>query len=198
MIAALHLENLALARGGRMLFSGLTASVAAGEALAVTGPNGVGKTSLLRAIAGLLSPHAGAVRLEGAEQGARAQIHLVGHQDGLKSARTARQELLFQARWAGASGKAALAAAATLGLSRQLELEVRQLSAGQKRRLALCRLIAAPRRLWLLDEPLTALDTAGRAAVAEQMRAHLAAEGILVAAVHDPLPITARTLELGA
>ncbi|HEY5289635.1 MAG TPA: heme ABC exporter ATP-binding protein CcmA [Caulobacteraceae bacterium] len=201
MISALRLENLSLERGARRLFSGLSARVAAGEALAVTGANGAGKTSLLRAVAGLLRPAAGTIVFEGAGEATearRADCHLMGHEDGLKSARTAREELLFQALWCGASAHAALEAAARLGLERQLGLDVRRLSAGQRRRLALARLIAAPRVLWLLDEPLAPLDAAGRALMGEIMTEHVAAGGLILAAAHDPLPLPARTLELGA
>ncbi|HEY2179490.1 MAG TPA: heme ABC exporter ATP-binding protein CcmA [Caulobacteraceae bacterium] len=200
MISAVRLENLAIERGGRVLFERLSARVGAGEALAVTGANGAGKTSLLRAVAGLLAPQSGQVVFEGAAdsgEARRAACHLVGHQDGLKGARTAREELLFQARWCGAAEAVALAAADRLGLTRQLRLETRRLSAGQRRRLALARLIAAPRPLWLLDEPLAPLDAAGRALMGEAMGEHLAAGGFILAAVHDPLPLAVRTLDLG-
>ncbi|MGH7025434.1 MAG: heme ABC exporter ATP-binding protein CcmA [Caulobacteraceae bacterium] len=200
MIAALRVENLALERGGRVLFADLTARVAAGEALTVTGANGAGKTSLLRAVAGLLRPAAGEIVFEGAADPAearRADCHLIGHQDGLKGARTAREELLFQARWCGAGEASALAAADRLGLTRQLFLDVRRLSAGQKRRLALARLLAAPRPLWLLDEALAPLDAAGRALMGEVMAEHLAGGGLILAAAHDLLPVAARTVEIG-
>ena len=201
MISALVIEDLALERGSRLLFQGLSARLRAGEALAVVGPNGTGKTSLLRAIAGLLRPAAGRIEFEDAADDGEARrggLHLLGHLDGLKSARTAREELLFQCRWCGAAASAALEAADRLGLARQLDLEVRRLSAGQRRRLALARLIAAPRSLWLLDEPLAPLDAAARALMGEVMSAHLVAGGLIVAAVHDPLPITASTLEIWA
>lgn len=200
MISALSIEGVSLERGGRVLFKGLSARVTAGEALAVTGANGAGKTSLLRAVAGFIRPLAGLITFEGsldAGEARRSACHLVGHQDGLKGARTAREELLFQARWAGASGEAAMTAAHRLGVRRQLDLEVRRLSAGQKRRLGLGRLIAAPRALWLLDEPLAQLDTAGRALMSEIMAEHLAGGGLILAATHDALPIAGRVLELG-
>jgi heme exporter protein A len=201
VISALRLEDLALERGGRVLFRELSARVAAGEALAVIGANGAGKTSLLRAVAGLSRPLSGEVRFDGAadaDTARRWHCHLVGHQDGLKGVRTAREELIFQASWSGASEAAALAAAARVGLTRQLGLEVRRLSAGQRRRLALARLIGAPRSLWLLDEPLAPLDAEGRVLMGAVMAEHLADGGIILAAVHDPLPIAARVLEIGA
>ncbi len=203
MIARLDIENLAIKRGERLLFAGLGASVAAGEALALTGANGAGKTSLLRAVAGFIRPLAGAVRFfdESGEvepdEARRRACHLIGHQDGLKTSRTAREELNFQARWTGGSEAGAGAAADRLGLGRLLDLEVRMLSAGQRRRVALARLIAAPRPLWLLDEPLAALDGSGRALLGAAMGDHLRGGGLILAAVHDPLPIAARTVEIG-
>lgn len=200
MIERLVIENLALRRGGRLLFAGLGLELPAGRAAALVGRNGAGKTSLLRAIAGLVSPEAGAIRFGGLEpEDARAEhLHLAGHQDGQKPARTAWEELSFWARWNGASEAAAREAAAQLDLTRLLELEVRRLSAGQRRRLSLARLLAAPRALWLLDEPLSPLDADWRARFGEIMAQHLAGGGLIVAAVHDPLPIAAMSVEIAA
>jgi heme exporter protein A len=202
LISALVLETLAVVRGGRRLFEGLDLELRAGEAVALTGPNGSGKTSLLRTIAGLIHPVAGRVRFEGGggelePEDARGRgLHLLGHQDGLKSARTAWDELLFQVRWTGGGEAAALAAVEALSLEPLRGLEVRMLSAGQRRRLALARLVASPRPLWLLDEPLAPLDAARRTLFGELMARHLSGGGLILAAVHDPLPIPTRSLEL--
>jgi heme exporter protein A len=204
MIIALHIESLTLQRGERVLFSNLDLRVAAGEAVALTGSNGAGKTSLLRAVAGFIRPMTGRITFEGAsgvlpaDDARRVGVHVVGHQDGLKPGRPARDELLFQARWHGGTAAGALAAAERLGLTRLLDLEVRVLSAGQRRRLALARLIAAPRPLWLLDEPLAPVDAAGRAVLGAVMAEHLGSGGLIVAAVHDPLPVPARPVGIAA
>lgn len=200
MITALNVEDLALQRGERVLFRHLHMRVAAGEAVALAGSNGAGKTSLLRAVAGFIRPVTGRIAFEGAagalpsDDARRAGCHLVGHQDGLKPERRARDELLFQARWHGGTASGALNAADRLGLTRLLGLEVRVLSAGQRRRLALARLIASPRPLWLLDEPLAPLDADSRVLLGVVMAEHVATGGLIVAAVHDPLPIVARTV----
>ena len=191
-------------RGGRRLFDQLSFRLGAGEAAALTGPNGAGKTSLLRTIAGLIRPAAGQVGFEGEggdldPEDARGRgLHLLGHQDALKTARTAWEELLFQVRWTGGDEAAARQAVAVLDLGPLQGLEVRMLSAGQRRRLALARLIASPRSLWLLDEPLAPLDAGRRALFGQLMAAHLQRGGLILAAVHDPLPIPTRPLELGA
>jgi heme exporter protein A len=200
MIAALDVAGLSVRRGERLLFENLGFRLAAGSALALTGANGSGKTSLLRAIAGLLRPQAGTVTFEGAPdaEAARAgQVHLLGHADALKGTRTGREELAFQAAWLGGDAAGVARAVARLGLEPLLDLEVRRLSAGQRRRLAMARLVAAPRDVWLLDEPMAPLDAARRALAAELMAEHLAAGGLIVAAVHDPLPIAAQVLEIG-
>ncbi len=189
-------------RGGRRLIEGFSFAIGAGEAVALTGANGSGKTSLLRVIAGLIRPAAGQVRFEGPEGALEAEeargrgLHLLGHQDGLKTARTAWDELLFQVRWTGGDEASAEAAVEALELRPVLALEVRMLSAGQRRRLALARLIASPRPLWLLDEPLAPLDAARRTRFGELMTAHLQGGGLVLAAVHDPLPIPTRELAL--
>jgi heme exporter protein A len=204
MITTLTLTDLAVSRGDRPLFSGLNLTVEAGQAVALVGANGAGKTSLLRVIAGLIRPEAGAVAFADAggtipaEDARSRDLHMIGHQDGLKTGRTAWEELLFQVLWTGGSRTAAEAACRRLDLRRLLELEVRKLSAGQRRRLALARLIASPRALWLLDEPLAPLDAQRRAVAGELMGEHLAAGGLIVAAVHDPLPVPARLFEVGA
>jgi heme exporter protein A len=204
MITALSVEDLTLQRGERVLFRRLDMRVEAGEAVALTGSNGAGKTSLLRAVAGFIRPVTGRVAFESAagglppEDARRAGCHLVGHQDGLKPGRRARDELLFQALWHGGTAAGALAAAERLGLTRLLGLEVRVLSAGQRRRLALARLIASARPLWLLDEPLAPLDAASRTLFGTVMAEHLGGGGLIVAAVHDPLPIVVRTVGIAA
>jgi heme exporter protein A len=203
MITRLAAEGLAVIRGERTLFERLDFELCAGEAMALTGRNGAGKTSLLRVLAGLIRPSAGRVAFSGvagpvlAEDARSRDLHLIGHQDGLKPGRTAREEMLFQARWTGGTSQTADAACVVLGLRGVADLEVRKLSAGQRRRLALVRLIASPRPLWLLDEPLAPLDVDQRANFGRSMRAHLDDGGLIVAAVHDPLPIAARSLEIG-
>ena len=204
MISTLAVTNLALSRGDRPLFEQFSLTVSAGEAVALTGANGAGKTSLLRAIAGFIRPDAGEIVFSGADGALEAEeargrdLHLLGHLDGLKSGRSAWEELLFQVHWTGGTDASAEAACTALGLGRLRPLEVRKLSAGQRRRVALARLIASPRTLWLLDEPLTPLDAAWRARFGEIMAAHVAGGGMIIAAVHDPLPIPARAVAVGA
>lgn len=200
MISELSIEDLAVRRGERLLFSGLGLTLRPGEAVALVGRNGSGKTSLLRAVAGLVRPEAGRIGFGGVDaRDARADgVHLLGHQDGLKPARTAAEELGFWSRWMGGTDALVRTAIERLALGPLLELEVRRLSAGQRRRLALARLMAAPRPLWLLDEPMSPLDAEWRARFAELMAEHLAGGGMILAAVHDPLPGAARSLEIPA
>ncbi len=203
MITRLSIENLALTRGERRLFAGLGFTLRAGEAVALTGANGSGKTSLLRAVAGLLRPEAGAIQFDGeagaldADEARSGGLHLLGHHDGLKTNRTAREELQFWARWSGGSTPGIMRAVDALTLAPLLDLDIRKLSAGQRRRLALARLIAAPRPLWLLDEPMAPLDAATRTRFSGLMSKHLAGGGMILAAVHDPLPVQARTVAVG-
>jgi heme exporter protein A len=199
----LTLDGLTVRRGERRLFEGLSLAVQPGEAVALTGANGAGKSSLLRAIAGLLTSEAGRIRFDQNGQDLDPEIartrhlHLIGHQDGFRSGRTARDELTFQIGWCGGGPGGIDEAVKALGLEGLMDLEVRRLSAGQRRRLALARLLAAPRSVWLLDEPLSPLDAQWRTEVGQLMQAHLNGGGILLAAVHDPLPIPARTCEIG-
>ncbi|WP_297507715.1 heme ABC exporter ATP-binding protein CcmA [uncultured Caulobacter sp.] len=203
MLRAVLIEGLAITRGERRLFSGLTLTLRAGEAATLVGRNGAGKTSLLRSVAGLLRPADGAIAFEGeagpleAETARAEHLHLLGHQDGLKSSRTAWEELRFQTLWTGGSEASAREAAKRFDLGRLLDLEVRRLSAGQRRRLALARLVASPRSLWLLDEPMAPLDAGQRAAFGAVMAEHVAGGGMILASVHDPLPIEARSVPIG-
>lgn len=194
----ISVSGLTISRGERVLFRDLSFRVAPGEVLALTGANGAGKTSLLRTLAGFIRPDAGGVAFDGAEteEARGSRLHWLGHLDGLKPARRAREELDFQCRWLGADTGAIAAAVLRLGLEPLLDLEVRKLSAGQRRRLALARLIAAPRPLWLLDEPLSPLDARWRAEVGVLLQTHVAGGGAVIAAVHDPLPVASRTLDL--
>ncbi len=203
-IARLTISDLAVTRGERRLFEGFGLTLDAGQAVALTGANGAGKTSLLRAVAGLLRPVSGDVRFDGvagpleADDARSSGLHLMGHHDGLKSTRTAGEELSFGTAWNGGDAAGAARAVETLELGSLLGLEVRRLSAGQRRRLALARLVSAPRSLWLLDEPLAPLDAARRARFGELMAEHLAGGGLILAAVHDPLPVPTRQATIGA
>jgi heme exporter protein A len=195
--------NLSIERGGRRVIAGLSFEAPAGSALVVTGPNGAGKTSLLRALAGFLPIEAGGFALDRGdhERTIGEQAHYLGHADGVKGALTAGENLAFAAAILGgdSSRAAQLAALGALGLRHVIDFPARLLSAGQRRRVALARLLVAPRPLWLLDEPATALDAAAQSALAAVMRAHLAGGGILVAAAHGSLGLDgAQELRLGA
>lgn len=201
-LASLEIENLACVRGGRSVFRALDARVEGGRLLAVEGPNGSGKTSLLRLIAGLLLPQQGTVRLrtnggeEIVEPEDRArQIGWLGHRDGVKRQLTPLEQLRFFAEFYGrvADEEAALA---RVGLSAARDLPNQYLSAGQKKRLALARLQASGRPLWLLDEPLAALDAQGKSLVADLISAHCAEGGIAVAATHESLGLACERLRL--
>jgi len=195
---ALEVEKLAAARGLRVLFEGLDFRLAAGEALELRGANGSGKSTLLRILAGLTRPHAGRVRYSGAGPGAdnEMQRHYLGHLDAVKPAETAQEQARFWARYFGRSQDAADAAMKRVGLSSRKSVPGRGLSAGQKRRLALTRLLIEPRPVWLLDEPTAALDTEGRTLVNQLVAEHRAGGGMVIAAVHGEGFTGSRVLDL--
>jgi heme exporter protein A len=186
-------------RGGREIFSGLDFEASSGEALAVTGPNGAGKTSLLRLIAGLLTMAGGSVDLDGgeAELTLAEQAHYLGHRDALKPALSVLENLAFWRDFLGGAAFDAAESLAAVGLDHAGHLPAAYLSAGQRRRLSIARLLAVRRPIWLLDEPTNALDTAGQALFAALMRDHLARGGLIVAATHAPLGLVARELRIG-
>jgi heme exporter protein A len=194
--------DLACFRGGRQVFAGLSLTVAAGEALVVLGPNGVGKSSLLRLLAGLVARSGGTLALEGGdpELTIAEQTHYLGHLDALKPSLTVDENLGFWSRYLGGGRDSTDAEAlAAVGLDGIAHLPAGYLSAGQRRRLSIARLIAVKRPIWLLDEPTSALDTSAQARLAGFMGRHLAEGGLIVAAAHGPIGLdAARELRLGA
>jgi heme exporter protein A len=186
-------------RGGREVFAGLDFEIGPGEALAVTGHNGSGKTSLLRLIAGLLMPTEGTIALEGggAELTLAEQAHYLGHRDALKPALSVLENLSFWRNFLGGEMADEGESLASVGIDHAAHLPAAYLSAGQRRRLSLARLLTVRRPLWLLDEPTAALDAAGQELFAGLMRQHLARGGLIVAATHGPLGIEARELRMG-
>ncbi|MDQ0396195.1 heme ABC exporter ATP-binding protein CcmA [Labrys monachus] len=201
----LTVSDLACERGGRAVFAGVSFAAGAGDLVAVVGHNGAGKSSLLRVIAGLVPKAAGSVVVEGAETSgdegrpSGEHMHYCGHADALKPALTVRENLAF---WRDYYGGAALAPEDALDLfaiEPLADLPAAYLSAGQKRRLALCRLFVSYRPVWLLDEPTSALDVATQARLSERMREHLAGGGIILAATHGDLGLApALVLTIGA
>jgi heme exporter protein A len=199
----LSATELGCVRGFRSVFNDLSLQLASGEALALTGPNGAGKSSLLRLLAGLLRPAAGRVALEGDtdERAIAERAHYLGHLDALKPSLTAYENLRCWTRYLGTAGPAdgvIEAALAAVGLDALGELPAAYLSAGQRRRLSIARLLAVKRPIWLLDEPTSALDRDAQDTLARLMREHLTGDGIIVAATHGPLGLErARELQLG-
>ncbi|MCC5977928.1 MAG: heme ABC exporter ATP-binding protein CcmA [Salinarimonas sp.] len=183
-------RGLACRRSGRLIFSGLDFDLRPGDALLVTGRNGAGKSTLLAILAGRLRAAAGDVALEGAGEATLPErLHWIAHRDGLKTALTARENLAFAAAMLGDARLAPGEALERVGLPHVAEMPVAYLSAGQRRRVALARLLVAHRPIWLLDEPTSALDAASQEMLHDLMRAHRAAGGIIIAATHLPLPL---------
>lgn len=196
-------ESLACERGGRQVFAGVNFTVSAGEAMVVTGRNGAGKSTLLRVIAGLLRAAEGKVELTGVadESGLAEQTHYLGHLDAAKPSLTVQENLTFWADFlgGGGGGNAINSALEAVELDTLADLPAAYLSAGQKRRLSIARLLAVKRPVWLLDEPTSALDAQSQDRLGRIMREHLAGGGMIVAATHGPVGLDApRELKMGA
>ncbi len=192
--AELVAEGLACRRGERLVFTGLDCRLPAGGALLLRGSNGSGKSSLLRLFATLLAPEAGRLLWGGAPvmrdaARYRAQIHYVGHLDATKPALTPREMLRFWAALRGNATPAIEPALAAFALGAVADRPCRWLSAGQRRRLALARLVAAPAPIWLLDEPNAALDGDGEARLATLVAEHRTAGGRVAIATHQPIAL---------
>jgi heme exporter protein A len=186
-------------RGGRQVFSGLEFSIGNGEALLITGRNGAGKSSLLRMLAGLVQIGGGEFNLAGGnpERTLPEQAHYLGHLDALKPSLTVTENLDFWTRYLDGQ-EAPQAALAAVGLGALADLPAAHLSAGQRRRLSLARLLSIRRPIWLLDEPVSALDREAQGMLTGLMQQHLSSGGMIVAATHGPIGLTqTKELRLG-
>lgn len=198
----LAVENLIVDRGARRIVDGLTFAVEAGEALVLVGPNGAGKTTVIRTVAGLIGAAGGTITLDGgdAEREIAAQAHYIGHLNALKPSLTVEENLRFWAAYLGGGDVDAGridAALAAFDLEPLAMIPAGYLSAGQKRRACLARLLATPRPLWLLDEPTVSLDAASVKLLANCVGQHLAGGGLVLAATHIPLGLASeRRLEI--
>lgn len=184
MTPGLRATQLGCVRGGRLLFKGVEIALAAGDAALVTGPNGVGKSSLLRLLAGLLTPAAGTIERDG-------KIALAADPVALDATLPLARALGFWARIDGADDRAVATALDAMGIASLAPVPVRMLSTGQRRRAAIAGVIAGGAPIWLLDEPGNGLDTAALDRLAVAIATHRAAGGIVVAATHQPLGLLA-------
>lgn len=196
----LIVQDVTCHRGGRVVFQGLSFAVEAGSGLVLEGPNGAGKSSLLRMLAGLLPPAAGRIALSGGAEGETLseRCHFIGHLNGIKRSFTAAENVRFWAAYLGGQEDTGRCLD-RLGLAALADIPAALFSAGQARRLALARLLAAPRPLWLLDEPSVSLDAASRDLLAGLIEEHVAGGGLVVAATHVDLGVGFKArLALGA
>ncbi|MCR4266946.1 heme ABC exporter ATP-binding protein CcmA [Nitratireductor sp. ZSWI3] len=194
-------EDLGGERGGEPVFSGLSFTLAGGEALTVTGPNGAGKSTLLRVLCGLLPLASGRVHLTGGGEewpDVAAACHYLGHRNAMKAALSVVENLVFWQDFLGGAHLSPREALEMVGLEPIGHLPFGYLSTGQRRRAAIARLLVSYRPVWLLDEPTSGLDKASESQFAELMGVHLEDGGIIVAATHLPLGLErARELRMG-
>lgn len=188
----LSLENIVVDRGLKRVLDGISFTVNNGEAVVLVGPNGSGKTTLLRILAGLLKPVSGSLSLTEANQKVSTDslVHYIGHLNALKDNLTVEENLSFWASFLGeTSSQTMLSALHSFELERLRAIPVGYLSAGQKRRACLARLLVTPRPIWLLDEPTVSLDSQNVGLLAQKIETHLQSGGLLIAATHVPLGV---------
>ncbi|NCN88465.1 MAG: cytochrome c biogenesis heme-transporting ATPase CcmA [Gallionella sp.] len=193
----LEVSDLACERGEQRLFGGLNFSLCGGELLRVQGENGKGKTTLLRTLCGFVQPAQGSVRWQGRDihewdDQFHSQMCYLGHANAIKDELSALENLLIGAGLAGigVSESTALEVLRRMGLRRKEHLPVRVLSQGQRRRVALSRLLVGEAKLWILDEPLTALDVGAVTLMQELIGEHLSDRGMVIFTTHQPLQVT--------
>ncbi|MEM6627877.1 MAG: heme ABC exporter ATP-binding protein CcmA [Pseudomonadota bacterium] len=196
----LHVRSISAFRGYRRLYDDVSFALRSGEAIELRGPNGAGKTTLLRILAGLTQPASGEIAFDlgGSLADMGSHAHFLGHLDAVKAGESAAAQARFWAQYFDAPLSAADAALSRVGLEKRQNVPGRGLSAGQKRRLALARLVMAPRPVWLLDEPFASLDIQGRELVLDLVEAHRAAGGAAIVALHGEGLPNAQTLDVSS